>query len=160
MKPNSIASIDDLMMENSNETSNSVENNDEDTYGRSHLQYDDNDNENDDDSDSDNPNNQDKYASASEYASSGGATASSTGVGCASRSVKRKSKYNYTNRKRKCRTTFSKMQLQILENEFVKSNFVSNDKIDSIVDQTGLDSRIIKVRCYYFFSSSFSPSNH
>ena len=59
--------------------------------------------------------------------------------------VKRKLKYNYSNRKRKCRTTFTKMQLNVLEAEFIKSNFVSNDKIDIIVDQTGLDSRIIKV---------------
>lgn len=71
--------------------------------------------------------------------------------------VKRKLKYNYSNRKRKCRTTFTKGQLNVLEAEFVKSNFVSNDKIDSIVEQTGLDSRIIKVGwrrlLFYFYLS-------
>ena len=59
--------------------------------------------------------------------------------------LKRKLKYNYSSRKRKCRTTFTKSQLGVLEAEFVKSNFVSSDKIDFIVEQTGLDSRIIKV---------------
>lgn len=68
------------------------------------------------------------------------ASATNSGSG-----VKRKLKYNYSNRKRKCRTTFTKMQLNVLEAEFAKSNFVSNDKIEIIVDQTGLDSRIIKV---------------
>ena len=48
-------------------------------------------------------------------------------------------------RKRKCRTTFSKFQLNALEAEFLKSSFVSNDRIDSLIDITGLDSRIIKV---------------
>ena len=48
-------------------------------------------------------------------------------------------------RKRKCRTTFTKNQLNALECEFLKSNFISNDKIDSIMEITGLDSRIIKV---------------
>lgn len=57
---------------------------------------------------------------------------------------KRKSKLNI-DRKRKCRTTFTKNQLNALECEFLKSNFVSNDKIDSIIQITGLDSRIIKV---------------
>jgi hypothetical protein len=54
------------------------------------------------------------------------------------------------NRKRKSRTTFSKSQLSVLENEFLKSNFVSNDKIDSLIDMTGLDSRIIKVDKDYY----------
>ena len=57
---------------------------------------------------------------------------------------KRKSKLKI-DRKRKCRTTFTKNQLNALECEFLKSNFVSNDKIDSIIQITGLDSRIIKV---------------
>ena len=48
-------------------------------------------------------------------------------------------------KKRKCRTTFTKSQLITLENEFVKSNFVSNDRIDLLIETTGLDSRIIKV---------------
>lgn len=48
-------------------------------------------------------------------------------------------------KKRKCRTTFTKSQLITLENEFIKSNFVSNDRIDLLIDLTGLDSRIIKV---------------
>lgn len=47
-------------------------------------------------------------------------------------------------KKRKCRTTFNKFQLNILENEFIQSNFVSNEKIDYLVQSTGLDSRIIK----------------
>ncbi|RNA20152.1 hypothetical protein BpHYR1_033775 [Brachionus plicatilis] len=47
-------------------------------------------------------------------------------------------------KKRKCRTTFSKLQLSILESEFIQSNFVSNEKIDYLVQSTGLDSRIIK----------------
>ena len=50
----------------------------------------------------------------------------------------------YSNRKRKCRTTFSKSQLGTLEKEFHASNFVSNDRIDLIIELTGLDSRIIK----------------
>ena len=48
-------------------------------------------------------------------------------------------------RKRKCRTTFNKNQLNTLENEFLKSNFVSNDRIHDLIELTGLDSRIIKV---------------
>jgi len=48
-------------------------------------------------------------------------------------------------KKRKCRTTFTKSQLVSLENEFLKSNFVSNDRIDLLIELTGLDSRIIKV---------------
>ena len=48
-------------------------------------------------------------------------------------------------RKRKCRTTFTKNQLIILEQEFLKYNFISNDKVDLLVNMTGLDSRIIKV---------------
>lgn len=64
-----------------------------------------------------------------------------------SKSTKRKlstdsgSKYG---KKRKCRTTFSKSQLNALENEFLNSNFISNDRIDLIIESTGLDSRIIK----------------
>ena len=48
-------------------------------------------------------------------------------------------------KKRKCRTTFTKSQLINLEKEFTKSNFISNDRIDLLIDITGLDSRIIKV---------------
>jgi hypothetical protein len=48
-------------------------------------------------------------------------------------------------RKRKCRTTFTKNQLVVLEQEFLKYNFISNDKVDALVDMTGLDARIIKV---------------
>ena len=48
-------------------------------------------------------------------------------------------------RKRKCRTTFNKNQLNTLENEFLKSNFVSNERIHDLIELTGLDSRIIKV---------------
>ncbi len=48
-------------------------------------------------------------------------------------------------KKRKCRTTFTKSQLNTLENEFLKSNFVSNDRIDLLIEMTSLDSRIIKV---------------
>lgn len=47
-------------------------------------------------------------------------------------------------RKRKCRTTFSKLQLSILESEFLSSNFVSNDRLDSLIATTGLDAQIIK----------------
>lgn len=47
-------------------------------------------------------------------------------------------------KKRKCRTTFNKYQLNILENEFIQSNFVSNERIDYLVKSTDLDSRIIK----------------
>lgn len=86
-------------------------------------------------------NNEDNQTSA---ASTSTTTTNNSGGGGGG--VKRKLKYNYSNRKRKCRTTFTKGQLNVLEAEFVKSNFVSNDKIDLIVDQTGLDSRIIKVR--------------
>ncbi len=50
----------------------------------------------------------------------------------------------YSNKKRKCRTTFSKSQLCTLEKEFLNSNFVSNERIDLIIELTGLDSRIIK----------------
>lgn len=59
---------------------------------------------------------------------------------------KRKKANNKTDylKKRKCRTTFNKYQLSILENEFIQSNFVSNEKIDYLVKSTGLDSRIIK----------------
>lgn len=52
-------------------------------------------------------------------------------------------------RKRKCRTTFNKNQLNTLENEFLKSNFVSNDRIHDLIELTGLDSRIIKVFIFY-----------
>ena len=48
-------------------------------------------------------------------------------------------------KKRKCRTTFTKLQLITLENEFLKSNFVSSDRIELLIEITGLDSRIIKV---------------
>lgn len=58
---------------------------------------------------------------------------------------KRSSDSKYCNKKRKCRTTFSKSQLSTLEKEFLSSNFVSNDRIDLIIELTGLDSRIIKV---------------
>lgn len=54
-------------------------------------------------------------------------------------------------KKRKCRTTFSKSQLNTLETEFLNSNFVSNDRIDLIIELTGLDSRIIKVRKQFTF---------
>ncbi len=57
---------------------------------------------------------------------------------------------NKIGRKRKSRTTFSKTQLNTLENEFLKSNFVSNDKIDLLIEMTGLDARIIKVRLLSF----------
>ena len=77
-----------------------------------------------------------------------------------SKSHKRKtstdSSPKYNCKKRKCRTTFSKSQLNSLEKEFMSSNFVSNERIDSIIKHTGLDSRIIKVRifddhpAYYF----------
>jgi hypothetical protein len=52
-------------------------------------------------------------------------------------------------RKRKCRTTFNKHQLNTLENEFLKSNFVSYDRIHDLMEATGLDSRIIKVIVYF-----------
>lgn len=52
---------------------------------------------------------------------------------------------NRSVRKRKCRTTFTKSQLAILEQEFLKYNFISNDKVDMLVELTGLDARIIKV---------------
>ena len=48
-------------------------------------------------------------------------------------------------KKRKCRTTFSKSQLSALEKEFLNSNFVSIERIDFLIELTGLDSRIIKV---------------
>lgn len=48
-------------------------------------------------------------------------------------------------KKRKCRTTFSKDQLDELEKEFTNSNFISNDRVDLMIELTGLDSRIIKV---------------
>jgi hypothetical protein len=48
-------------------------------------------------------------------------------------------------RKRKCRTTFSKNQLAILEQEFLKYNFISNDRVENLAEITGLDPRIIKV---------------
>ena len=50
-------------------------------------------------------------------------------------------------KKRKCRTTFSKSQLNALEKEFLNSNFVSIERIDFLIELTGLDSRIIKVMC-------------
>lgn len=66
----------------------------------------------------------------------------------ANRTKKRKlssNKSDYLNcKKRKCRTTFNKYQLNILEHEFLQSNFVSNEKIDYLIQSTGLDSRIIK----------------
>jgi hypothetical protein len=52
-------------------------------------------------------------------------------------------------RKRKCRTTFTKNQLNILEQEFLKYNFISNDKVDALVDMTGLDAQIIKVTFFF-----------
>jgi hypothetical protein len=57
-------------------------------------------------------------------------------------------------RKRKCRTTFTKNQLNVLEQEFLKYNFISNDKVDALVDMTGLDARIIKV--FYLTRNFFS----
>jgi hypothetical protein len=52
-------------------------------------------------------------------------------------------------KKRKCRTTFSKSQLSTLEKEFLSSNFISNDRIDLVIELTGLDSRIIKVNSIF-----------
>ena len=132
MKPNSIASADENTEENSEE--NSIDNedyddldnndNDEDTYDRisnnsSHTL------ENYKSLQSSQPQ---KYNNQSSSLSS---------------NFKRKTKLKF-DRKRKCRTTFTKNQLSALECEFLKSNFVSNDKIDVIIEQTGLDSRIIK----------------
>jgi hypothetical protein len=146
MKPHSIASLEDLIQENSIDAENENSNNSADNE----------DNENNSSSnrtnvgsggvnDEDTANDEDANDST-EDGTDANAHTSRTGVGGELGLVyKRKLKYNYSNRKRKCRTTFTKYQLQILENEFLKSNFISNDKIDAIVEQTSLDSRIIKV---------------
>lgn len=49
------------------------------------------------------------------------------------------------NRKRKSRTTFSKSQLDSLEQEFSKSKFVNNGTVQCLADKTGLEPQIIKV---------------
>ena len=60
--------------------------------------------------------------------------------------TRKKKSLNFNFKKRKCRTTFTKIQLNILENEFLISNFVSNDRMYELIETTGLDSRIIKVK--------------
>jgi hypothetical protein len=47
---------------------------------------------------------------------------------------------------RKSRTTFTQSQMSILENEFLRSCYISTDKINSIANATGLNWRIIKVK--------------
>ena len=120
MKPNSIASGDENTEENSEE--NSVDNEEF--------------NDLDDDNDEENYeiNNDYKQHDTSNISQQHRKESNS----------KRKSKIKFE-RKRKCRTTFTKNQLNALECEFLKSNFISNDKIDTIMEITGLDSRIIKV---------------
>ena len=48
-------------------------------------------------------------------------------------------------KQRKCRTSFSKSQLDALEKEFRRSNFISKEGLDSLLDSTGLSPIIIKV---------------
>ena len=48
--------------------------------------------------------------------------------------------------KRKSRTTFSKIQLDSLEQEFSQSKFVNNDTVLSLASKTGLEPQIIKVQ--------------
>jgi hypothetical protein len=124
MKSNSIASADENTEENSEQNSfdnddyNELDENDEDTFDINN-----------------NNNNNNSFASQNFTSNDFKETGNP---------IKRKSK-SKIDRKRKCRTTFTKTQLNALECEFLKSNFVSNDKIDSIIQMTGLDSRIIKV---------------
>ncbi|CAF0987294.1 unnamed protein product [Brachionus calyciflorus] len=82
-----------------------------------------------------------------EHKSSGTNKTNNASSKCSNRSRKRTTinQTDYSNfKKRKCRTTFNKYQLSILENEFLISNFVSNEKLDYLIQSTGLDSRIIK----------------
>ena len=48
-------------------------------------------------------------------------------------------------KQRKCRTSFSKSQLDALEQEFQRSNFITKDRLDHLLTTTGLEPAIIKV---------------
>ena len=136
MKPSSIASADENTEENSednsldNEDFDDLDDNEEDTYDILN-----NNNSNINDYNRSLQGQQNKYANGALTGHNGNHDTSN---------LKRKTKQKF-DRKRKCRTTFTKNQLNALECEFLKSNFISNDKINSIIEITGLDSRIIKV---------------
>jgi hypothetical protein len=159
MKPNSIASFDEQNMDDiSNEESMDMI----DDYGDNMDEDDDDDDEEDDEDDDEIESNRSTNinnsidSSLSKSSSSDNLRKLNNKINYNSKHKKRSPNGLITNgsskmaRKRKSRTTFSKMQLNILENEFLKSNFVSNDKIDLLIEMTGLDSRIIKVRLFFF----------
>ena len=152
MKPNSIASFDEQNMDDvSNEESMDMI----DDYGDNNMDDDDDDNEEEDEDDDEIDSNKSTNINNSIDSS----LSKSSGDNLRKQNHNNgKQKKRSTNglttmngnsnkmgRKRKSRTTFNKTQLNILENEFLKSNFVSNDKIDLLIEMTGLDSRIIKV---------------
>ena len=48
-------------------------------------------------------------------------------------------------KQRKCRTTFSQIQIKLLEEQFLISCFIHSDRLNSLSESTGLEKRIIKV---------------
>lgn len=140
MKPNSIASADENTEEISNED-NSLDNENEDFDDGDDIENEDYENNNDFKQThiKKQQQNQQKQLNATVEENDG------TGF-----SVRKRNKLN---KKRKCRTTFTKTQLNTLECEFIKNNFVSNERLESIVKITGLDSRIIKVNIIYLSSN-------
>jgi ribonuclease BN (tRNA processing enzyme) len=133
MKPNSIASADENTEEISNED-NSLDNENEDFDDADDIENEDYENSNDFKQKQIKKQHQTQHLNTSNVEDS---DSSSFSV--------RKINKNKLNKKRKCRTTFTKIQLNTLECEFVKNNFVSNDRLESIVKMTELDPRIIKV---------------
>lgn len=140
MKPNSIASADENTEEISNED-NSLDNENEDFDDGDDIENEDYENNNDFKQThiKKQQQNQQKQLNATVEENDG------TGF-----SVRKRNKLS---KKRKCRTTFTKTQLNTLECEFIKNNFVSNERLESIVKITGLDSRIIKVNIIYLSSN-------
>ena len=59
-------------------------------------------------------------------------------------------------KQRKCRTSFSKSQIDALEREFERSNFITKDRLDHLLTTTGLEPVIIKVLFDHSSWSAFS----
>lgn len=56
------------------------------------------------------------------------------------------STHSCSKKQRKCRTSFSRSQLDALEKEFQRSHFITKDRLDHLLASTGLSPVIIKVR--------------
>jgi hypothetical protein len=143
MKPNSIASADENTEEISNED-NSLDNENEDFDDGDDIENEDYENNNDFKQTNIKKQQQNQQKQLNDTVEE------NDGTGFTVRKMR-----NKLNKKRKCRTTFTKTQLNTLEYEFIKNNFVSNERLESIVKITGLDSRIIKVNIIYLLSNTY-----